>query len=50
MNNEQICHSRIVATALSRGLKTQDDRGLPSSFELSSSIIDNHTPVCQKIL
>jgi hypothetical protein len=29
MNKEHLCHSRIVATALSRGLPTQNDNGGP---------------------
>ncbi len=39
-NNEQkqICHPRIMATALSRGLGTQDDIVLTSSFGSQNSL------------
>ena len=58
MNNEHLCHSRIVATAFARGLRTQDDRKLSlksltsltslTSLKslkslLSSSIIENRS-------
>ena len=47
-NKEQICHHRIVATVLSRGLGTQNNRDFPSSFQLPASSFYHSAPCVSK--